>query len=399
MTQAFDRRSFLSRSLASFGTLSIGSSLTGFASSEPFKQNYSLANLGGLLPPNELGLRLPKGVQARIVAQSFQNVPLAFGEKSAYAWHQYPDGGACFATEDGGWIYTSNSEVDARGGGAGALRFHKNGDLIDAYPILAHTDHNCAGGPTPWKTWLSCEEIAYGKVYECDIYGQKTAKVCPALGYFKHEAVAIDSDWGRAYLTEDEPDGCLYRYTAMRTENGRFDFTSGFLELASVDADGYVSWIPVPNPTPNSSQTPTRLQVPLATHFAGGEGIWYHQGRVLFTTKGDNRVWEYDTRSNRLTVIYDKATSKTDILSGVDNVCVSTDGNILVAEDGGDMQIVVLDASGAVVPLLQVVGQDDSEITGPAISPRGDKLYFSSQRGNGNGITYELSGRFTRSRS
>ena len=76
-------------------------------------------------------------------------------------------------------------------------------------------------------------------------------------------------------------------------------------------------------------------------------------------------------------------------------------GDILVAEDGGDMQMVVIDSQGNIAPLLQVTGQDESEITGPAFSPDGSCLYFSSQRGSdlfnsgkGFGITYEIRGPF-----
>jgi hypothetical protein len=80
---------------------------------------------------------------------------------------------------------------------------------------------------------------------------------------------------------------------------------------------------------------------------------------------------------------------------------VSPAGDILVAEDGGDMQIVAISADDTLVPLVQVTGQDLSEITGPAFDPSLQRLYFSSQRGaNGldilgmSGITYEVSGPF-----
>jgi secreted PhoX family phosphatase len=394
MAKDLERRRFLTSSLAGFGALSLGTSLGSMASSSPFIELGSLGAMGELLPPNDLGLRLPPGFTARVVARAFQPVSLAHGEESAYSWHQYPDGGACFSTDDGGWVYVSNSEVEAHGGGAGALRFNPDGELIDAYAILGGTTDNCAGGPTPWNTWLSCEETPYGQVFECDVYGKRAAVSCPGLGYFRHEAAAVDPRWHRVYLTEDERDGCLYRYTALESREQRFDFRTGLLEVASVDQDGYVSWLPVPNPRPKSFQSPTRLQVPRATHFDGGEGIWYHEGRIIFSTKGDNRIWEYDTNQNILKLIYDARKLTKPILYGVDNICVSREGEILVAEDGGDLQIVVLGPNRRAVPLIQLVGQDQSEIAGPALSPRGDKLYFSSQRGDRNGITYEVSGRF-----
>lgn len=395
MANVTDRRTFLSSSAASFGFLSLGTRLSSIASAAPFRGDFSLSTIGELEPVNSIGLRLPRGFSSRIVATAQQKVTLASGAKSSYAWHKYPDGGACFATDDGGWIYTSNSEIDFKRGGAGVLRFNSEGEIVDAYSILKNTSQNCAGGPTPWQSWLSCEEIISGQVFDCDIYGKAPASPCPGLGYFKHEAVAIDPRFNRVYLTEDESDGCLYRYTATDMIGDRFDFTSGLLEVASVASNDVVSWIPVPNPNPSWLQTPTRKQVEAATHFSGGEGIWYHQGKIIFTTKGDNRVREYDIESSQLKVIYDKSQASSDILNGVDNVFVTNDGNILVAEDGDDLQIVVLDNSGAIFPLVQVVGHFGSEITGPAINPRGDKLYFSSQRGDGGGITYEVTGNFT----
>ncbi len=394
MTMESNRRSFLSSALAGVGVLSLGGKLTDMASASPFHRGFSVGKVSELLPPNELGLRLPKGYTARIVAEATKPVALAFNEVSRYEWHKFPDGGACYGLDDGGWVYVSNSEVPFYLGGAGALRFNAEGDLIDSYSILKGTTSNCAGGATPWKTWLSCEEVAFGRVFECDIFGEREAQACPGLGYFKHEAAAVDYEKRRVYLTEDEKDGCFYRYTATKMLGDRLDLESGFLEVASVASDGRVIWIPLPNPNPKWYEKPTRNQVQEATRFNGGEGIWCHEGHVIFTTKGDNRVWDFDVNQSRLKVLYDAKTATNPILTGVDNVCISPSGDIYVAEDGGDMQIVVLSHDGAMLPIVQVMGQNSSEITGPAISPRGDKLYFSSQRANGNGVTYEISGRF-----
>ena len=130
--------------------------------------------------------------------------------------------------------------------------------------------------------------------------------------------------------------------------------------------------------------------------FNGGEGIAYHDGRIIFTTKGDNRVWSYHTQSQQLGILYDASDSLTPILTGVDNLTVSQNGDIYVAEDGGNLQIVVIDNQGDLYPIVQLEGQDRSEITGIAFSPDGSRLYLSSQRGTSglseNGITYEIQG-------
>ncbi|MCG8394496.1 MAG: PhoX family protein [Pseudomonadales bacterium] len=394
------RRQLLKQGSTGLAALAIGPSLLSI--SQPLSAR-TLAEIGSLQAPDDNGIRLPAGFSSRIVAAAGQRVRRSFWNRTAYRWHTYPDGGATYATGDGGWVYVSNSEtISLLGGGVSAIRFNADGSVNDAYRILGGTNLNCAGGPTPWQTWLSCEEIEFGRVYECDPFGHHAAKVRRGLGFFKHEAAAVDPVFNMVYLTEDEGDGRFYRFIpAGHNNDGSLNLDEGVLQAASVDAQGYVTWLDVPNPTPNLFETPTREQLPDSTAFDGGEGCWYSHGSVYFTTKGDNKVWQLDTNLNRLTVVYDAATASNPILTGVDNITVSSGGDLLVAEDGGDMQIVVIDSDGKVAPLLQVTGQDDSEITGPAFSPDGSRLYFSSQRGsaifgggNGFGITYEISGPF-----
>jgi secreted PhoX family phosphatase len=364
----------------------------GGGSGVPMRSN--IANLGPLDAPDANGVRLPQGFTSRIVARSGQMV-----ENSDYLWHGAPDGGATFPTEDGGWIYVSNAELNGVAGGVGAIRFGADGNIVGAYSILGGTARNCAGGLTPWGSWLSCEEVSNGEVYECDPFGSAAAIRRSALGVFNHEAVAVDPATQQLYLTEDEPDGRLYRFTpAQLTAEGYADLNAGTLEVAQVagNPEGMVSWLVVPDPA--ATTTATRQQVAGSTAFDGGEGIWFHQGVVYFTTKGDNRVWAFDTLTSMLTLIYDRSTSPTPILSGVDNVTVSPDGDVLVAEDGGDLEIVAIAPTGVPTSLIQLVGHDASEITGPAFDPSLTRLYFSSQRGtlgsSSNGMTFEISGPF-----
>ena len=346
--------------------------------------------IGPLGEADANGVRLPAGFSIRIVARSGEPVL-----PNGHTWHAWPDGGATFATDDGGWIYVSNSELPLNGG-VGALRFDANGVLVDAYPILEGTNINCAGGPTPWGTWLSCEETGNGRVFETDPWGEVEAVDRPALGRFKHEAVTIDPELGCAYLSEDESDGCLYRFVSSSIdEQGHLSLTDGELQVAVVDDAGGVTWTPVPDPL--AEDGPTRWQVPKATVFDGGEGIWWFEGTVYLSTKGDNRIWAYDTHNQTIRTVYDRATTADpEALYGVDNLTVSACGDVLVAEDSGQMRIVAVQPSGELTPLVQIEGQDESEITGPAFDPSGTRLYFSSQRAAGilGGFTYEITGPF-----
>lgn len=397
------RRGLLASSAAGLSALALGPTLLAIARPLAAQTNCR-AGFGPLLEPDRNGVALPAGFRSRVIAYSGVRVPTALFRSLDYRWHVYPDGGACFPTADGGWIYVSNSEAPGfLGGGASAVRFGSDGEIRDAYRILSDTNINCAGGPTPWGTWLSCEEIDFGRVWECDVTRDAPTRR-DALGYFKHEAAAVDTIFGHVYLTEDEPDGKLYRFVPRgRTPDGYSDLSDGVLQVAMVDdLSGSVFWRSLPNPTPSFFQTPTRHQVAAATVFRGGEGCWAHQGGVYFTTKGDNRVWQLDITTQTLRILYDAASSSNPVLRGVDNLTVADDGRVLVAEDGGDMQIVAVDAAGRSVPILQIPHQRDSEITGPAFSPDGARLYFSSQRGNpfgdseGIGITYEVEGPFNR---
>ncbi|GAA2497932.1 DUF839 domain-containing protein [Streptomyces thermolineatus] len=383
-----ERRSFLRGAVVGGGVAAFGGSLwRGAAVAAPAQPGTGPYGALGAADAN--GIRLPAGFTSRVIARSGQKVA-----GTSYTWHNAPDGGACFA--DGtGWIYVSNSEVSLTGG-AGAVRFDSSGSVTGAYRILSNTNSNCAGGATPWKTWLSCEEVSRGHVYETDPWGVKAAVQRPAMGRFKHEAAACDPVRKVVYLTEDETDGCFYRFTP--TTWG--DLSSGRLEVmvGGSGTSGAVTWAAVP--APDGSPTATRNQVSGAKRFNGGEGCYYADGVCYFTTKGDNRVWAYDAAASTVSLTYDDSlvTSGSAPLTGVDNVTGSASGDLFVAEDGGSMDICVITPDGVVAPFLRIEGQSGSEITGPAFSPDGRRLYFSSQRGtsgsSSGGITYEVTGPF-----
>ena len=363
---------------------------------------------GPLRAPDANGIRLPAGFSSRVVARANEPVP-----GTTYVWHTFPDGASTFRTTEGGWILVSNSEMptpvdvpippigNPGDGGASAIRFGPNGGIQDAYRILSDTSTNCAGGRTPWRTWLSCEEVDDGVVWECDPRGRRAGVARPALGVFKHEAVCVDPGRGHLYLSEDQGDGGFYRFTP----DTKGDLSSGLLEIARMRRDKSVDWMEVPDPS--AASTPLRHQVPGATRFRRGEGIWFDSDRVYLAATSESRIWEYNAQTQRIRVLYDPARIENAPLTDVDNITVARSGDLFVCEDNGgddpfDICIITRQPQRRVARFLKLTGPQHgdpdteavSEVTGVCFNPAGDRMYFSSQRGFGAGVTYEVSGPF-----
>lgn len=431
------RRQLLTRVAVAGAAASLGPGFWRSALGAPAQPGES--PYGDLLPPDANGLMLPEGFTSRIVAVSLTPV-----SGTSTLWHPFPDGGACLPTDDGGWLYVSNSEnpppIDVPGGsellaqlsatvpgmplagGVGVVRFGPDGSVVDAYRVLEGSQSNCAGGLTPWGTWLSCEEwedtegYAAGRVWEVDPTGASAPVLRSSLGLFKHEMAACDPVRRQIYLSEDQPDGLLYRYTPPPgTWGSGAALDGGVLEAMSVAADGEVSWLRVGDfMDPAAPTAPLRTAVAGATPFDGGEGLLYDDGLVYLATKGDDRVWVHDVEAQTMTVLYDSREHPTPVLSGVDNLAVSSAHDLYVAEDGGNLEVCVISPERAVFPVARMTGPQHgfdnptpipfkSEVTGLALSPDGNRLYFNSQRGMGiaglpagpgPGITYEVTGPF-----
>lgn len=442
------RRAFLRNLLLSAGSVSTAQFLTacgagsspnaerpafvrqpGSGGSDPaFASQF--ADMGPLQAANADGIQLPAGFTSRVVAV-FNEAPSS--NNPGYLWHSDPDGGATFRTDDGGWIYVSNAEIRDTTtfgatreqaaasamlrGGVGALRFNAAGDLIDAYPVQQGTTTNCSGGATPWGTWINGEEIQDGFMFECSpVRDGGTAVRLDRFGRKGHEMVTVDEAGKAIYHTEDAGGTDRFYRTVFNSttwpDNGRPDMDSGVLQVLSVPAgvaaarNGPVALVWLNANDDGTPQPQTRLAE--STLFEGNEGVWYVNGFVFFTTKGDDNIWAIDVANDTIESIYDPSDgpigSPVDPaeppMSGVDNICMTLDGEMLVVEDGGDMRCMVLLPDRTTIPLLRLPGNSSvTEVTGVAIGPTGDRVYVSGQRSVRNGvgtgpgaggITYEI---------
>jgi hypothetical protein len=358
--------------------MAIGTSLTGC--------ELLTADYGALLPEDGNGLRLPPGFSSRIVATTGSEVP-----GTAHTWHPAPSGGSCFATSDGGWIYVSSADVADGGGGVGMIRFDARGSIVDAHSILTGTSRSSTGGPTPWGTWLSCERIDTGLVWECDPHGLAPAIELPTLGRFRHQAAAVDPVLGHVYLAEDRPDGGLYRYVPL----GYPDLSAGELQVMT-EVDGTIDWVPVPDPS--GDPVPVRHQVPSTRRFDVGDGLWMRGRRLVLSTRGDSRIWAYLPDLGILGGVYDDDTSPTPVLTGPDDITQPPEpgaDHVFVVEGNGSMRLVAVDSErgGEHATLFcELTGREGSQLAGPAFSPDGTRLYVSSVSHPGE--TFEITGPF-----
>lgn len=258
------RRQFLKRSAAAGAGLLVAGPLEALLARVARGAPAAAPGFGPLVPDPRGLFDLPAGFEYRIYstaklgATDDPRFSMTLDDGSPVpALH---DGMASFPGPDGGTILVRNHELDPGDGPAvdpGATRRYdplgtggtttlvidREGTLIRAFASLSGTFRNCAGGPTPWGTWLSCEECTYlpgdvdgenhdmrpdvqrphGYVFEVDARAEGLAQPVPltAMGRFYHEAVAVDPATGTVYLTEDRDDGLLYRFVPSVVTGGR----------------------------------------------------------------------------------------------------------------------------------------------------------------------------------
>jgi uncharacterized protein len=434
------RRTVLSRSAAGLG-IALTGSLNGIFGTTASAAGRRATGYGPLIDDPAGLLALPEGFTYTIVAESGVT-RLESGEPTP----SDPDGTAAFVRRGGnGSVLICNHEVSgdedhpvpaapgfvydpACGGGTTTIEVDKDGNRVRQYVSLAGTLNNCAGGRTPWETWLSCEESEartgpwHGYVFEVDPYDRaanRDPKPIKAFGRYAHESCVVEPQGARVYHTEDagNPNGLLYRWTAPddALPLGRGSFRAladdaGTLEamrastrsgafvpdlsVASRPGTTYrVEWVTVPDRDAKTVSTRRQAYDRPVTRSRKLEGMWWGDGGAYFvasfarTSDGsaaqhDGQVWfldpDEDTIELKLHFAYTPGDQDSDP-DGPDNITVSAHGGLIIAEDGEGKQHLVGSTDSGDVFFLARNDLNDSEFAGPTFSNDKKTLFANIQ--------------------
>mgnify|MGYP006268131819 CR=1 FL=1 len=458
------RRDFLKQaSLASLGFMGLNLFACGGGGEAAAGRSRRLAQGFGPLVSDPNGLfDLPEGFSYRVISR--------WGDAmdDGLLLPNRADGMASFPGPAGKVLLVRNHEIssDDRASGAfgegyehlsrlGADRFYDFGQgtlpalggtttvLFDEatqqverqYLSLAGTIRNCAGGPTPWGSWITCEETVerqgdnhnqrdHGFTFEVPARAEiRPADPIPLtdMGRFNHEAVCVDPRTGIVYQTEDRHDGLIYRF--LPHQPGRLQRGGQLQVLAlrgapSTDTRNWplslsdrfpvgkafgAEWLDIDEVLSPKDDLRHRGFQAGAACFARGEGMWFGEGELYFacTNGGPNRkgqVFRYVPSAyegtpreaeapGQLTLFIEP--NDTELLKNCDNLTVAPWGDLILCEDHDHPNLVGVTPEGAYYRLGSNVGRADSELTGVHFAPSGRTLFVNIQH---YGLTLAITG-------
>lgn len=364
------------------------------------------------------------------------------------------DGMAAFAGPNNSTLLVRNHEVGANGsnpvvpfngvkydqlgGGTTTLVIGPDRRVRYQYASIAGTIRNCAGGPTPWGSWITCEEnvstIGQGgntKMHGYNFEVPASAELMVAdptplvaMGRFNHEAVAVEPETGYVFQTEDRGDSLFYRFrpnvpgnlsqggvlealkiTDPRARNvdasGSSNTATGYRDLKGVPLTA--TWVRIDEPNPATDTVRVEGRSKGAARFTRGEGAWYGNGQTYFVCSnggddGVGQVWAYQSSSDPtqglLTLVVEARS--TDPLAAPDNICVADFGDLFLCEDGSGTEYVVgVNTDGELYRFAENA-LNGSEFAGACFSPDGKTLFVNMQS---PGITFAIWGPWTSKRA
>ena len=438
------RREFLNSS----ATLISFIGLRKYITSVPTQKVSPGAGHGPLVRDEKKVVELPAGFDYQVISRAGERMNDGFFVPAAH------DGMAAFPGPNGTTVLVRNHELDlnmlAEGpfGPGAELRSRLDSSLIyDQAPgpggtttlvydtrrktlerqslSLTGTIRNCAGGPTPWGSWISCEETVqladarhkqnHGYNFEVPAMADGVVTPTPlkAMGRFYHEAIAVDAQTGIVYQTEDRDDSLLYRFIPER----RGDLASGgqlqalaIRDLPSADMRNWMAqsipvgrtfeadWIDLDDVQSPKDDLRVRGFAAGAARFARGEGMWAGQGVIYFacTSGGSSKagqIWKYvpDANGGKLQLFIEP--NDTSVLEMADNITVAPWGDLIICEDGPNGNHVLgVTPQGRLYQLARNV-MNTSEFAGAVFSPDGSTLFVNIQT---PGLTLAITGPWRR---
>ena len=304
---------------------------------------------------------------------------------------------------------------------------------------LAGTELNCAGGPTPWGSWLSCEECfespgwsfeprikreqPHGYVFEvpASLSGLAEPRPIRAMGRFKHEAAAVHEPTSIVYMTEDKRNSLFYRYIpnvpgklheggklqALAVLNQPSLSTHNWYDESTmqVNAPLRTYWIDLDDVDSDENDLRHRGSKLGAAMFARGEGLCVAGDRFVFacTIGGPaslGQIFEYRPSAyegqsseqespGRLTLIAESTVDS--ILRNADNLTMAPWRDLIVCEDTSNhCGLVGIRPDGSQYQLADNP-YSKSELAGVCFSPDGQTLFVNIQY---PGMTLAITGPF-----
>jgi secreted PhoX family phosphatase len=415
----FSRRKFFT--LAGTGTA--GALLLSPLQAFYAKKAIAAGPYGSLVADPNGVLDLPAGFTYRRLSETGQTMSDGYGVPGGH------DGMAAFAEPGtGNTILIRNHELDFSSanplnapsgskyntngrGGCTKLVVNSSRNLVSHRGVLAGTVRNCAGGPTPSGSWLTCEETftsnngkRHGYVFEVpsSANGFVTPVPLTAMGRFNHEAAAVDPNTGYIYMTEDRSNGLFYRFIpnninnlsaggalyALRIGSTSRNTTTGFPK----NSPTAVTWVQINTPDPSTDSVRTEGSGKGAATFSGGEGIFYGGGFVYFTCKsggsnGQGQIWRYSPTNNTVELYIEP--NNASVLEGPDNIVAFPGKDIFLCEDGsGTDYILGITPTGSLYKFA-MNRLNTSEFAGVCFSPDGQTMFVNIQS---PGITFAIWG-------